>query len=100
MIQVSLKLSALLGQRVIITVDHEGYPAGSIAVVDEFVITAKGAFFRIQYEGIPCSLEEFEPLVFSQVAYLLLPNGYKKPLRSFFKQGFPSCESKFNLMMD
>jgi hypothetical protein len=100
MITVSLKLSALLGKRIVLTGELAGYPAGSIAVIEEFTTTVEGSYFRLQFETLPGSFEEVLPLELMTVAKVLRPGDtFGHSLRRYFKPGFPPHDRKFNLVV-
>lgn len=93
----SLRLSALLGKEVILTREFAGYFPGAIAVIDEFVSTTHGSFFRVVFKDIPASSEEVEPLMLPHIAMLSNSAGtVTRSLYPFFKRGFPPKDKRSN----
>lgn len=93
----SIKMSALLGKCVVLTRDFEGYARGSTAVVEEFVVMADKAFFRLCFETLPGSLEEIKPVDFARSVNLIGPGGVRCTVGAFFKPGPPPQDRPCNL---
>lgn len=96
-IPVSIKMSALLGKRVVLTRDFEGYAKGSTAIVEEFAINADHSVFRLRFEAIPGSLEEMKPVTFARSVNLIGPGGVRCTVGSLFIPGPPPQDRNCNL---
>lgn len=96
-IPVSIKMSALLGKRVVLTRNFAGYASGSTAIVEEFVLTAGRSFFRLLFDAIPGSLEDMSPVVFARSVNLIEPGGVVCTVGRYFRPGPLSQDRSCNL---
>lgn len=91
---VSVKVSSLLGKKVALTRPFEDYPVGSLAVIDQFVVTKRRSFFHVEFLQGPCSLEAVSPIQLVRNFVFHSPGGQRPIPLSLFSNDPPPTAVK------